>query len=214
MESGGFPGLQNQCDLTVSGRVGSIPIHSRQSRFRLLLTIGLVLASQAAPAQKPDTARVRATTPARVADSLKPPLSPRRAFLYSALVPGLGQAKLGRNRAAAVMLAVEAVGISMIRESAADVREARRMSGPSVVVSYVGANGAALSTPDTTSRRFDSQYVHSRQSHVEDWVAFLVANHLFSGADAFVAANLWDVPAQLGIRLMPGRATIGAKLTW
>ena len=31
MESGGFPGLQNQCDLTMSGRVGSIPIHSRHN---------------------------------------------------------------------------------------------------------------------------------------------------------------------------------------
>jgi hypothetical protein len=30
MEPGGFPSLQNWCDLTTSGWVGSIPMHSRQ----------------------------------------------------------------------------------------------------------------------------------------------------------------------------------------
>ena len=87
------------------------------------------------------------------------------------------------------------------------------MSGDSVVNSYVDATGAAK-TPLPVPRRFDVAYIHVRQSHVEDWVAFLVANHLFSGADAFVAANLWDIPAQLQIRAAPGGASVGAKLTW
>ena len=43
MESGGFPGLQNQCDLTMSGRVGSIPIHSRHSLRRPTLEVVRVL---------------------------------------------------------------------------------------------------------------------------------------------------------------------------
>lgn len=245
MKSGGFPGLQNQCDLTASGRVGSIPIHSRQL-FRHLWVAALVVdcllvSAHAAAAQKPDTTRARAdtirrradTTHARtdttrppatsrrrsatpaIPDSLKPPLSPRRAFLYSAIIPGYAQAKLGRNKAAAVMLTVEAMAIAMIRESQADVRAARAMSGDSVVVSYVDTKGDSLAQPVIVARRFDVPYVHVRQAHVEDWVAFLIANHLFSGADAFVAANLWDVPAQLQIRVLPGGgASIGAKLTW
>jgi hypothetical protein len=169
-----------------------------------------------AVAQRPDSARVRrpASSSPAIPDSLKPPISPRRAFLYSAILPGYGQAILGRNKAAAVMLAVEAMAIGMIRESAADVREARRMSGDSVVVSYVDANGAASSPPILSARRFDPQYVHVRQSHVEDWVAFLLANHLFSGADAFVAANLWELPAELSVRVTPGGATVGASLAW
>jgi hypothetical protein len=130
------------------------------------------------------------------------------------MIPGLAQSRLGRNKAAAVMLTIEAMAIAMIRESAADVREARAMSGDSVVVTYVDANGTALTTPAIVPRRFDAAYVHVRQSHVEDWVAFLIANHLFSGADAFVAANLWDVPAQLQIRVTPRGASVGAKLTW
>ena len=230
MKSGGFPGLQNQCDLTESGRVGSIPIHSRQSatngvgretinsyllRASRLVSVCAVVIALPAAAQRPDSSRLRpAPAPAPSRDTLKPPLSPRRAFLYSALVPGLAQSKLGRNKAAAVMLTIEAMALAMIHESGADVREARSMSGDSVVVSYVGPNGESLATPILVPRRFDSQYVHVRQSHVEDWVAFLIANHLFSGADAFVAANLWDVPAQLQIRAMPSGASVGVKLTW
>ena len=176
----------------------------------------IVLVAGPAVAQRPDSTRVRrpaASGPA-IPDSLKPPISPRRAFLYSALVPGYGQAILGRHKAAAAMLVIEAMAIAMIRESAADVREARRMSGDTVVVTYVDGAGAALTNPTLVTRRFDPQYVHVRQSHVEDWVAFLLANHLFSGADAFVAANLWELPAELSIRVAPGGATVGASLAW
>jgi hypothetical protein len=177
-----------------------------------LVSACLLLGPPRASAQRTDSTRVRPGAASSIPDSLKPPLSPRRAFLYSALLPGYAQAKLGRNRAAAIMLAVEAMTIAMIRESAADVREARRMSGEALVLSYVDESGTAV--VDTAARRFDPQYVHVRQGHVEDWVAFLVANHLFSGADAFVAANLWDLPGQLSIRLTPDRAMIGAKFTW
>jgi hypothetical protein len=191
-------------------------LRSRVSRVAqkamLLLLIGVP-----AVAQRPDSARVRrqAPTAPTIPDSLKPPISPRRAFLYSALLPGYGQAVLGRNKAAAAMLAIEAMAIAMIRESAADVREARRMSGDSVVVTYVDPSTGVLLVPSSpVPRRFDPQYVHVRQSHVEDWVAFLFANHLFSGADAFVAANLWELPAELSVRVAPGGATVGATLTW
>jgi len=184
---------------------------------RVLIALLMVLVAIPAVAQRPDSARVRrpaASGPA-IPDSLKPPISPRRAFLYSALVPGYGQAILGRNKAAAAMLAIEAMAIAMIRESAADVREARRMSGDTVVVTRVNpSDGTLLTNPTVVARRFDPQYVHVRQSHVEDWVAFLVANHLFSGADAFVGANLWELPAELSIRVAPGGAAVGASLAW
>jgi len=200
------------------------------SRFVMLLSCGVALRGEIASAQRPDSTRVggkpdstgirartdstRARRAGSAADTLKPPITPRRAFLYSALVPGLAQAKLGRNRAAATMLTIEAVALAMIRESGADVREARRMSGSDslVVASYV--NSSADTATTTFARRFNPSYVHVRQSHVEDWVAFLIANHLFSGADAFVAANLWDISTQLSLRVAPGAASVGAKLTW
>ena len=182
-----------------------------------LCALLFALLSPIALAQRPDSSRVRPNVPrAALPDSLKPPISPRRAFLYSAIIPGSGQAILGRNKAAAVMLAIEAMAVAMIRESAFDVREARRMTGDDslVVTSYVDPSGLVASTPFTVPRRFDTQYVHVRQSHVEDWVAFLLANHLFSGADAFVAANLWELPAELSVRVTPEGARIGASLTW
>ena len=45
-------------------------------------------------------------------------------------------------------------------------------------------------------------------------VPFLVANHLFAGADAYVAANLWDVRGRLAIRAVPNGAVFGASFTW
>src|SRR3954463_1629994 len=130
-------------------------LRSRVSRVASKAML-MLLISMPAVAQRPDSARVRrrAPTAPTVPDSVKPPISPRRAFLYSALLPGYGQAILGRNKAAAAMLTIEAMAIAMIRESGADVREARRMSGDTIVVSYVDANGAVTATPTTATRRF------------------------------------------------------------
>jgi len=42
----------------------------------------------------------------------------------------------------------------------------------------------------------------------------LIANHLFAGADAYVAANLWDVPTQLSVRSGPTGPMIVASIPW
>jgi len=161
--------------------------------------------------QQPDTARRSPTPPAATAtDSLRPPLTPRRAFVYSFLVPGYSQSVLGRHKAATSFILVEAITLAMIRESGADVHEARRMVNDTVVVSYGNASGTAV----TVAPRFGDAEVHTRESRIEDWVALLVANHLFAGADAFVAANLWDVPARLGLRVVPHGAVVSASLKW
>ena len=47
---------------------------------------------------------------------------------------------------------------------------------------------------------------------VEDWVAAIVFNHLFSGADAYVAANLWDFNAHIGVVATPNSAGLYASL--
>ena len=156
------------------------------------------------PAQRPDSTPPRepirslATVPP---DSLRPPISARRAFFYSFLVPGSGQSILGRHKAAAAFMLVEAICIAMIRESGADVHEARRLANDTVIVSYVDANGNPAVT--TAPPRFGSAEIHTRQAHVEDWAALLVGNHLFAGADAFVASHLWDVPIHVGMRMAP-----------
>ena len=174
---------------------------------RTLITLAAACAAAAVPAgaQRPDTAAARTTVVQ--ADSLKPPITPRRAFLYSFVAPGYSQSILGHHKAAMAFLFVEAVSIAMIRESAADVHEARRTANDTIVVSYGPA-------PTTATPRFSGAEVRTRQAHVEDWVALLVANHLFAGADAFVAAHLWDVPAHLGFRALPRGAALSASLKW
>jgi hypothetical protein len=185
---------------------------------RALLVIGFLVAPiLPAHAQRRDTtaarptgARPAAVRPAAIspgvsADSLRPPLSPGRALVYSMILPGYGQAVLGRHKAATGFLLAEAISLAMIRESAADVHEARRTANDTIVVSYVNANGAAALTTD--SSRFNSAYVRTRHAHVEDWTALLIANHLIAGADAFVAANLWDVPVRVGLRTLSSGAT-------
>ena len=229
-------------DLTLSGWVGSIPMHSRQSRsradpgsemmhstglartvraFALASFVGACWSRGLGAQQRDTTARVpiptriqRDTAKTAAGDSAKAPLSPRRAFLYSFLLPGYSQSILRRHRAGALFMLTEAISIVMIRESGADLREARRFSGDSIVLSYVDDNGAPLAAPQARAGRFGATEVRSREAHVEDWIALLIANHLFAGADAFVAANLWDVPAKLGLRVAPGAATVSASVAW
>jgi predicted branched-subunit amino acid permease len=50
--------------------------------------------------------------------------------------------------------------------------------------------------------------------HLEDWLAVLASNHLFAGADAFVAAQLWDVPVSLSAIPRPNGAVFVATLRW
>ena len=173
------------------------------SKIRAPLLLAGLIAAMASPAraQRPDSTRQRepirplSTVPP---DSLKPPIGPRRAFFYSFLVPGSAQSMLGRHKAAATFLLVEAICIAMIRESGADVHEARRLANDTLVISYVDAFGNPAVT--TTPPRFGPAEIKTREAHVEDWAALLVGNHLFAGADAFVASHLWDVPIHVGMR--------------
>jgi hypothetical protein len=183
-------------------------------RFSRSIIVSLTLALVSAGvlgAQRDTVSRPAPSVTARSADTLRAPLGARRAFFYSFLLPGYSQAVLGRHKAAAAFLLVEAISIAMIRESAADVHEARRIVDDSVIVSYVDAQGTFIVTK--TPPLFANADVHTRDAHVEDWVALLVANHLFAGADAFVAANLWDIRIRLGLREIPSGARPGAMTT-
>jgi len=143
---------------------------------------------------------------------LRPPLSPKKAFLYSLMLPGYSQSVLGRNRAGAIEMAFEAVALSMVRISAADVREARRFMADSVPVSYVDDAGG----PQVLYQRtiYTPALLRSRRAHLEDWIAVLVGNHLFSAADAFVAANLWDLPTEVSLRATPRGADVALTVPW
>jgi len=231
MEPGGSHGLQNRSrpdDVGLGGFDSHAlpPASTIRRRVPLLpammplsvksIAVGLCLLTGAArivAAQSADSLRIVPVPTAAQLDSLRTPIGPRRAFLYSFLIPGYGQSILKRHKAATLFMLVEAISLGMIRESAADVHEARRLRADSTVVSYIDETGQVaprvLAPP-----RFNDAYIRSREAHVEDWVALLVANHLFAGADAYVAANLWDVRGRLAIRAVPNGAVLGASFTW
>lgn len=156
-------------------------------------------------------------------DSLRPPVSPGRAFLTSLFVPGLGQSRLGRQLPGAIYAGVEAMSIVMILKAKNDLRIARRHAAAQVVNGYrvdpgTGApmldSSGRLIPLDTVPNRFDDERVDARRTQVEDWIAVLIFNHLFAGADAFVASLLWDLPARVGIRHLPRGYGLGLSVRW
>jgi hypothetical protein len=181
----------------------------------LARVLGLAVLCGAMPvvagAQRTDTTRAPVDT-AGPAPELRPPLTPRRAFLYSLVMPGYAQSVLGRNRTSSLIMAFETVALVMIRESAGSLREARRNLADSVIVSYVDASGQPRLVYQRTP--FSAALVRSRQEQLEDWIAVLVGNHLFAGADAYVAALLWDLPAEVAFRATPRSTRLALRLYW
>jgi hypothetical protein len=217
------------------------------------IAAALALAPDAAHAQRVDSTRTGvAQPPARrrppntpIPDSLaRPPISPGRAFLYSFVVPGYGQARLDRPNAGALFVGTELLAVAMARKSAASLNEAKRRVADSVTVGFlapnasgaqvldpegnlvtatctgdargepVGPEDATEGTPIRCGTRYTAERVRARRTQYEDWIAVLVFNHLISGADAFVAAQLWDLPAQVSFRPTPRGATLSASLAW
>ena len=106
-----------------------------------------------------------------------------------------------------------ATNASVAAKSAVDLREAKRLAGPdSIVVGYsVDAQGVA--TPVKRANRWSSERRSARSQHFEDWIAAIIFNHLFAGAEAFVSANLWDLPARVSAQAAPAGATAPASLS-
>ena len=167
-------------------------------------------------------ARAETRTAARTdTTSYKPPVTPRRAFLYSLAVPGAGQAALGRQFWGGAFFLAEGLSLALVYRTAEELRLARQFRADSVPLTYkvddagqpvLGSDGRP--SVDTWSvSRYSAARVRARRTHYEDWVAVLIFNHLIAGADAYVAAHLWDLPARVGVRAAPdGRPAVVASL--
>lgn len=142
-----------------------------------------------------------------------PPLTPKRAFLYSALLPGFGQARLDRGTSGALFASVELAAMVMVRRSGMDLREARRYQIDTLPAEYRVA-GSAVEKNGTFTNQFTRDLVRTRRLHVEDWLAVLAFNHLFAGADAFVSAQLWNVPVELSAIPRPSGAVFVATIRY
>ncbi len=174
---------------------------------------------RAALAQQRDSARAGAT---RLASEKRPPLAPGAAFLRSALLPGLGQAALDRPVASAFFATAELLSIAMLRKASYDLREARRNGTDSLITgAFRTLNGREVldslgqPIPDVrvVNRWRQGGIASARATFREDWIAAVLFTHLISGLDAFISAQLWDLPAQVSLRPSPiGGAALHVQL--
>jgi hypothetical protein len=155
----------------------------------------------------------------------KPPIPPGRALLYSLLVPGLGQAKLDQPYSGAFFFGIEVLAFAQARQAIIDRDYNAHHTSDSVITGY--ENDGVTGTPltDSTGALTPIGYVYNRYAsstgrlgarrlHVEDWVAVLIFNHLISGADAFVSAQLWDLPHHVSaFRTDDGRTAVALSFT-
>jgi len=124
----------------------------------------------------PDSLRPAAPTPDSV-PVIRPPITPMGAFWRSLLIPGWGQARLGRRTAGALFLGFEGVALGM-----------------------------SISTSNQLSylKETNSSRVDSKSAQHEDWLVLLGLNHLLAAMEAYVSAHLWDFPGDLTIEAAPG----------
>lgn len=199
----------------------------RVTTLRVLALAGALVAAPLG-AQRPDSAARPPVVPRLVVDTgrpahpaadtthgprpeIAPPLSGGRAFAYSFAIPGYAQSVLGRPRASALFIAFEALCVTMLRQAQFDLRQAQAAGADSVVVSWwnpVTNQAQRVRQPSP----YTPGLIRSRRAHVEDWIAVLIANHLAAGLDAYVAANLWDVPAELKVQPTDRGTHIGISL--
>ena len=161
----------------------------------MLLTLGAMLPSArvqaqdstaAAPSVPPDTTADSVATPGRrtIGDSLALRTSPMNAFWRSFLLPGWGQARVGRKLTGGIFLAWEGTTLAMSLKTRRELAYLRR----------------------TGSGRAEDK----RREH-EDWLVLLGFNHLLAGLEAYVSGHLTDFPPDLQLQAMPGG--LGASIS-
>jgi hypothetical protein len=132
------------------------------------------------------------------------------------------QLRFHRPAAAAIFLVAEAGSVGMSVKSWNDLRKAKNARADTVGTPVLDGQGNPVIDPETGQPRVDyaprnpnlAGRVRARRSHLEDWIAVVVFNHLFAGADAFVAANLADFDANVQVSARDGRVGLSAKLGW
>lgn len=105
-----------------------------------------------------------------------PPITPMGAFFRSLMVPGWGQATLGRKVTGGIMVAWEGVTLGMTLKTSHELAYYENTHSPLIA---------------------------AKEQERQDWLVLLVFNHLFSGLEAYVSAHLWDFPPDLHIQALP-----------
>jgi hypothetical protein len=190
----------------------------------IVLSILVLLTPSHLMAQRADSARAGVTRnqrPAARDTTNKLPFSPGRAFLTSFAAPGLAQVRMGRPKAATLFLVVEAGALGMSVKSWNDLskaKDARKdtvvtpvlVDGVQVIDSVTGKPKVTVefSNPNLVGR------IKARRTHLEDWLAAMFFNHLFAGADAYVAANLSDFNTNVEVTSTDQGLRFMARVAW
>jgi hypothetical protein len=140
----------------------------------------LVLALLLSGFALPATAQLPVPPVAPLGADLGPRPAPLNYFFRSLLIPGWGQAALDRKLTGGLFLLFEGVALGMALKADSEV-------------AYLERTG--------------SERAEDKRRERQDWFVLLGANHLFSGLEAFVSANLFDFPADLEARALPGGRT-------
>lgn len=164
--------------------------------MRALIIAGVFAAAGTAHAQIPIP--IPAQRPGQRSDStgadtvtvppfrIYPPISPMGAFGRSLLLPGWGQAVLGRRVTGAAFVFWEGITVTMLWKTVHQLHYLER----------TGSSNVAL-----------------KRQEVQDWAVLLAFNHLLAGAEAFVSSSLWDFPVELESSVLPqGRVGIGLRM--
>ncbi|MEO8030322.1 MAG: hypothetical protein ABI765_05715 [Gemmatimonadota bacterium] len=118
-------------------------------------------------------------------DSARRYIKPMAAFWRSLLIPGWGQARVGRKLTAGVFVAWEGVTLSMALKANGELHYLERIN--------------------------DGRVDGKRQER-QDWLVLLAVNHLFSAMEAYVSAHLWDFPGDLHIQAIPKGASASVNI--
>jgi hypothetical protein len=128
---------------------------------------------------------------------------------------------MGRPKAATLFLVVEAGALGMSVKSWSDLskaKDARKdtvvtpvlVDGVQVIDSVTGKPKVTVefSNPNLVGR------IKARRTHLEDWLAAMFFNHLFAGADAYVAANLSDFNTNVEVTSTDQGLRFMARVAW
>ena len=134
----------------------------------------------------PLAAQQQPTAPPAVVPTEQSRPSPLGYFFRSLLVPGWGQAALDRKLTGGIFIAFEGIALGMALKAHHEIGFLERT---------------------------DSERLEDKRQERQDWFVLVGMNHLLSGLEAFVSANLYDFPGDLTVRPMSeGRTGFGLTL--
>ncbi len=133
-------------------------------------------------------------------------ISPRGAFIRSAILPGWGHSKVGAHVRGAFYFAAEATSALMIYKTNTRIDRTRQKLAlrESVVTAREEATGATEAEIETALAE-DPEIAdlrsleETRKGQREDWIALALFLMLIGGVDGYVSAHLADFPTAVVI---------------